>query len=294
MLGGCDSEALVLSSADQDDRALAALGTDHAAMVRVDVRALMAESDAVLAMLPTELQTVWAVRMQEIAAMTGMDPQEDMDVAWLAVGDDYGSAVAFAEHDPAFLSTALPHRTSIVGHDVFHPEDARGLHVASWNSDVLLATSTEPAMRRALEAFQANSPAPSMPAELGRVRSADAWVHVGDIPALMANMPDAQGDAASQLLLLLRQMQSGAVGMVVNDGAFSFKLVGRPVETTSAEDLASVLKGVVAIVKMQPDIPAEFASIMNDVEIAARDGFVTIDLTLSAEATAALLASMQE
>jgi predicted metalloprotease with PDZ domain len=110
----------------------------------------------------------------------------------------------------------------------------------------------------------------------------------------MANMPDAQGDAASQLLLLLRQMQSGAVGMVVNDGAFSFKLVGRPVETTSAEDLASVLKGVVAIVKMQPDIPAEFASIMNDVEIAARDGFVTIDLTLSAEATAALLASMQE
>ncbi|MEQ9105274.1 MAG: hypothetical protein RIE53_11335 [Rhodothermales bacterium] len=294
MLGGCDSEALVLSSSDQDDRALAALGTDHAAMFRVDVRGLMAESDAVLAMLPAEAGAMWQVRMQEIAAATGMDPQQDMDVVWLAVGDDYGSAVAFAEHDPTFLTTALPHRTTMVGHDVYHPEDASGMQVASWQGDVLLATSTEPAMRRALEAFQSNAPAPSLPTEAARVRSADAWVHVRDMPALLASMPDAGGDLTGQLRLLLGQVQSGAAGLVVNNGSFSFQLVGRPVASTTPDDLASVLKGVVAIAKMQPDLPAEFLSIVEGIDIAARDGFVTVELTLSAEAAAALLASMQE
>lgn len=294
LLGGCDSEALVVSSADQDDRALAALGTDHEALLRADVRGLMSESEAVLAMLPAEARAMWQVRMQEIAAATGMDPRQDMDVVWLAVGEDYGSAVAFAEHDPAFLTTALPHRTSIAGHDVYHPEDANGLHVASWKGDALLAMSTEPAMRRALEAFQTNAPAPPLPTEVARVRSADAWIHVRDMPALLANMPDAGDAFAGQLGLLLGQIQSGAAGLVVDGGSFSFQLVGRPVASTTPDDLASVLKGVVAIARMQPGLPAELLPILEDIGIAARDGFVTVELTLSAEAAAALLASMQE
>lgn len=294
VLGGCDSEALVLSSSDQDDRALAALGTDHEALVRANVRGLMAESDAVLAMLPAEASAMWRTRLQEVSAATGLDMKQDVDVVWAAMGDDYGSAVAFAEHDPEFLAMALPNRTTIAGHDVFHAADADGMNVVSWNNEVLIATSTEPAMRRALEAFDSGSPAPALPVELGRVRSADAWMYVRDLSQFMDTAPNAGGGAAGQLVVLLGQMKSGAAGVVLNDGSFSFQFVGSPVETTTASDLVSVLRGVVALVKMQPDVPAELVPVLEGIEISERDSLVTIELTLSAEATAALLASMQE
>lgn len=293
VLGGCDSEALVLSSADRDDRAMAALGTDHEALVRADVRGLMAESDAVLAMLPADVAAMWNMRLQEITAATGVDLEQDVDVFWAALGDDYGSAVAFAEHDPDFLATALPNRMTIAGHDVYHAEDAEGMNVASWKKEAIIATSTEQAMRRALEAFESNSPAPPLPKELVRVRSADAWVYIRDFPQLLTTAPDA-GNTYNQLFVLLRQLQSGAAGVVVNDGSFSFQFVGSPIETTTASDLVSVLRGVVALVKMQPEIPAELVPVLEGVEISERDDLVTLELTLSAEATAALIASMQE
>lgn len=296
-LTGCDNEALVSSPADQDDRALSALGTDHDVLARVDVRGLTVEADKVLAVFPEESRESYRGLLQYLDQHTRLRADQDVQTAWIAMSDNEAMAIFFADHDLSIFADTSWEKTSIAGHDVFvtgHQGDqGSDLHIASWRNETIVMTTGPAHMKRAVESFQGAVQPVSRPELIRQVQSADAWVHVRDVPGALADAP-AMGGRMAQLAMLLHQLKSAAGGMVVSDGSFRFELHAQPRDSVSSADLVSIARGGIALLKMQQEVPAELSPLLDEIEIKDRNGFLFVSLNMSAEQLAFMMESFGE
>lgn len=289
-LTGCETdmsapEALSL----QTKNAVEVLPADARFVGMVNVRNLRAEVLGDHALAFDEMNGEAAARIRAFIETTGFDPANDLHEIYVAADpgeSDRFDLVVYADYDrdrlEAFVSERLPEeidRTSYEGVTIYRAGNVdRHVYFALANDDMIVASSRETRVHAMLDRLSGKRSALKDNAETMRLirqsATGDAWFVACDVGREAWSKRGKQfGREMARIAQTIRDVSLSVT--LTDDGLTStFTLV--PKENVSADDLASLTRGLLSAVKAAPEVDDEALRALDAVEIHTEDGLVRI------------------
>jgi hypothetical protein len=230
--------------------------------------------------------------LQAFAEETGIDLEHDLHRAYMASdGDnDNVSFVLYARFDNARLRSFLEDRMGSVA----EMEDYRGVTVfrnrrgsegafALVGDEVVLASprmrNVEAMIDRHLDQEKALKDDDAMMALIEQARNGSGWLVMKGL-----DFSESPGPAADKLMRetaqIGRAVQDVIVSTDVTAEGFKGHAILVPKSGVSSDDLAALLKGMVAAVKLRPDLDDRLLRALDDVRVRSHGEDVTIEFSV--------------
>ena len=290
LLAGCDSESLETSTANQQARALSALGSGASLMAHADVHTLLNESGPFMELLPEDVRISFRTRLVEAAGRMGLDPYEDIHGLFLAVNDGTSSGTGMAPEMAAIFFADLTDVPFPAELEEMRSGDAV-MHLNRYKDEAVIMATTESWMQQAVESLDLKGAAHgAFPDILSEVESSDAWIVFSDVDVLA----ERAGADLGQYGAILNQIDRVAGGVVLQDGVLDIRVLAEPSATTTAEDLASVARAAKALLRMQNDVPEYIVALSERISIEERRERVLLSMRIDVELAQTLMEKFDE
>lgn len=236
-------------------------------------------------------------RFNDFVTVTGFDPAEDLSEVYMAMeesGDGERhefSVVAYADIEPERLKAYVKKEVgndlrvrSYRGVDIYEGEDDEDAPSFSFvNDNMMIGASTPVALEAMIDRIEDGGTALSSDAAMmdlvGLASSGKSGWFVAKKPADMPNATKSgrseMEDAASQIWNAVESMV--VAGNVESDGIESQVFI-YPVSNVSSDDLASLVKGALGIMKARPDVIE--LGVLDEVKVTADGDYVRIGMRL--------------
>ena len=236
-------------------------------------------------------------RFNDFVEATGFDPAEDLSEVYMAIEDPGNgerpefSVVAYASIEPERLEAYVKEQVgndlmirSYRGVDVYEGEDDE--HAPSFsfvNDDMMIGASSASVLEAMIDrledggnALNANT---SLMELVGHASSGKSGWIVAKKPAEKVNFSRSarndMGDAAYQMWTALEYVV--VAGNVESDGIDS-QVFLYPSESVSSDDLASLAKGMVGLMKASPEVDDKTLALLDEIKVNADGDYVRIGM----------------
>lgn len=237
---------------------------------------------------PAELMA----RMQDFIEVTGFDPQEDLTEVYVALQDvenddnPNASIVAYASIDPSSMSTYVEdeagnelEQRSYRGVTVYDTDD--GPSFSFVNDDMMIAATSPALLDAMIDRLEGEGEALSSNTEM---MDLVATASVGESAWFVGQRPeefriDAKGgssDLEQTAVQIMSALEHVVVGITIESDGLNNQVFLFPNTNVAADDLGSLTRGMVAALKVQPDLEEEHLAYLDEIEVTSSDEFVRI------------------
>lgn len=236
-------------------------------------------------------------RFKDFVDATGFDPSEDLSEVYMAIEESGSSdrpdfsVVAYASIEPERLEAYVKEQVgdklqvrSYRGVDVYEGEDDG--HAPSFsfvNDDMMIGASSASALEAMIDRLEDGGNALNSNAAMmdlvGRASSGKSGWIVAKKPAEKVNFTRStrndMGDAALQMWTALEYVV--VAGNVESDGIES-QVFLYPSASVSSDDLASLAKGMVGLMKASPEVDDKALALLDEIKVTADADYVRIGM----------------
>lgn len=231
-------------------------------------------------------------QLRDFAEATGIDLEQDLKKAYVASdgGNENVSLVLFARYDQARLQSFLEDLLD----DEAEVDEYRGVRIfrnrrgergafALPGNEILLASprehNVEAMIDRYLDGERSLKDDDALLALIEKTRNGAGWVVMKGL-----DFEDSPGPGAERLM-----REAAQIGRAVQDVTFSFDVLPEgleghavliPKSGVSADDLAALMKGIVAAVKLQPNLGDHLLRTLDDLHIRSRGDEVDVGFSV--------------
>jgi len=233
-------------------------------------------------------------RFDDFVSVTGLDPQEDLSEVYAAIEAEGSSErVSLAiygsfdrEATEAYINSRLGDalsRSDYAGVPVYSSTNDRGgIAFALASDEMVVASSNVEGVSAMIDRLQGNGESvadnEALMRRIARASSAgDVW-GVALKPASV-DAPDGSSEVENQLAQLWLAIDAAGGGVDVRSDAMDTRLQFYPAEGVSTADLASLLRGALALARAQEGMNDEQRALLDDAEINAEGDFVSFQVT---------------
>jgi len=242
-------------------------------------------------------------RMTEEFSALGFDPTRDLKAVYMGSNNlrsNKAVVVAIGKYDQdqleSFIDDELGNRLDVStynGATVYTPVNHNGrseMAFALVNGNMVIGASGEGELQKALDRWAGDAPGLSANAEsmsfISQVAHAESgWAMMRDLGHELR--PEGRGDMERFARRLGRALRDAVVGFIMDDEGIETNMVLAPRSSVSADDLASVAKGVVAGMKTMVHNDAQLR-ILDDVNVKASGDNVKVHFFVDYETMDAL------
>ncbi len=245
----------------------------------------------------SRIQGEHGARFEDFIAATGFDPEEDLHRVYFGFSEADAQKgvpyfVAYADYDRARLDAYIDDqpdleltRSTYADAPVYSAEDADGEFAFALVNDDLLVASSPAGVREMLDRIEAGTAGLSGDAEMmALIERAgfpdDLWVVVRDFER-SSHGGDPLGQAG-------RMMDDVVMSAGFEDGGVGLKAVGLTRAGTDAGDVADLVRGAVATMKMATKSDPAMLDALDRVEVREVRGGVEVDAFLTEGALRAM------
>jgi|GEM_PF-6752864 len=296
LLAGCELHSQRTALTAQTQTALHVFPSNVRLVGRIDTRDLRQQSftnpvSGKVFSFET-LRDMFVEPLQKLRESTGFNPTKDLDAVYFATEglaeDKIADLVAVVSLDrkrfESFLNEQLPKkidRTPYHGVTIYRIEGGQdNLYFALIGESLIIASTRDTRVQSMLDRLDGD--AASLADDSGtvnlieQVNGGDIWVVATDLETASWRPRDEQDAMASQALRLSRAVEKVAVTFDIHNDQVGGLLVMSPQPKVSADDLADLTRGIIGMMKAQPElkgIPAEF---LDEIDVDDVDGTVRV------------------
>ncbi len=232
-------------------------------------------------MMTDELEGEARARVDDFLRTTGFDPAKDLQSVYVAARDeDDAVVVANAQFDMErlieFLDQNLTDARKSTYRDltIYSVDGEENGAIGLAGESMIIAASdvrdVEQALDHILDGTKGLSGNASVMDLVGKVSGGGAWVVVSEIPAIGPGNGDEMSRALASVSKIAVSVSPGS-----DDVRTTTYLI--PSSGTSVSDLSDLVKGFVAVLKLEARDNAEAFALLDAVEIRSGNGEVRID-----------------
>ncbi len=240
-------------------------------------------------------------RLEDFIEATGFDPYEDMKEVYVAMdevdsnGKPQVSVVAYASIDPELLTTYVQEEVgneltlrSYRGVDVFEIDEDGAPSFSFVNEDMMLAASTSGLLENMIDRLEGEGSSLSDNSEMmGLVSQATA----GQSAWMIAKKPEdgnfrssnAANDLQEQAEQIWMAIDYAVMALNIESDGLDGQVFFYPNENVSADDLSSLMNGMVALAKINPDLEDKALDMLDDIRAKSSGDHVQIGMFVENE-----------
>ncbi len=233
-------------------------------------------------------------RFDDFVLATGLDPQEDLSEVYAAIeaetDQERVSLAMYGSFDRDALQAYIESRLGddlttrdYAGVPVYtNANDSRGIAFALANEDMVVASSDFEGVSAMIDRLQGNGESiADNEALMQRIARASAAGDVWGVALKPASVgaPDGTSDVESQLARLWLAIDAAGGGVDVRSDAMDARLQFYPSNGVATDDLASLLRGALALARAQEGMNDEQRALLDDAEINAESEYVSFQVT---------------
>ncbi len=234
-------------------------------------------------------------QLQDFMNATGFDPNDDLREMYVAVSprsqsQPTFSMVAYASNDPAELQAYLENnagddlnKRNYKGIDVFEAEDGTKPSLSFVNEEMIIAAANPGLLEDMIDRLQGDGTQAlasneKMTELMTQASIGGSGWFVAKKPEINTNMRSG-GNEIEQSAQQIWNTLDYVVGAVnIESTGFDSQMFFYPNEGVDAKDMASLMNGMIAVAKVQPEIQQEFVEVLDDMRAKASGDYVEMDL----------------
>ena len=240
-------------------------------------------------------------RLRDFVEVTGFDPVEDLREVYVAVehiddGPSNASIVAYASIEPERLRTYVEEQLgdelrlrAYRGVDIFEAkddEDAPSFSIV--NDDMIIAATDGNTVEAMIDRMEGEGSAMSSNAALmdlvARASSGKSGWFVARKPADAELNPHGAGnDLEATAEQIWAALDNFVVAVNVESQGLDSQVFLYPNATVSADDLSSLTKGMVALMKASPEMDEDRLAMLDEIEVTASGDYVRVGVYVDNE-----------
>ena len=235
-------------------------------------------------------------QLEEFIAATGFDPYNDLQEVYVAMEEIKGetpeiSAVAYASIDPEQLQNFVKEEAgnellqrTYRGVDIFVVDKGLAPSFSFVNEDMIIAASNTYLLEDMIDRLQGEGASLSGNADMMELvtqasTGQSGWV-VAQKPEMNSNMRSSRslnefGEMADQVWMAV---DYAVLALNIESEGLDGQAFLYPNDDVAAEDLSSLMNGMVALVKASPEVDQEMLDVLDDIRAKAHGDYVQVGM----------------
>ncbi|MFK7844975.1 MAG: DUF3352 domain-containing protein [Rhodothermales bacterium] len=237
-------------------------------------------------------------RLQDFIDITGFDPDTDLKEVYVAsaeVGPDEKPAVsmvAYASIEQEELQSYVEDRldgelktSTYRGVEIFEVEEGNAPGFSFVNNNMIIAATSTQLLEEMIDRLEGKGTSLSsndeMMALIGRASSGESGWLVAQKPEGMQFKSSSAGDDMEQSVRRIwSALDQVVVAMNVEASGVEGEVFFYPTADVSADDLSSLMNGMIALAKASPELDEEGLDMLDQIRASSKGDHVSVDISV--------------